>query len=197
MDDRFKTPMLSGALAGFDMDDTSVVVADAWTLDDGRDVVPQTDNKPATIENRRADRHPMEKTVWRMRFAGVTNLVPSDVQSAIGQVTSMIGALPDPLFFDGAPVSAINYKRAQGNGAYGCDFGSSNPAKSGGIDLRKNDHDVDLGQRCFQTIPFRVNNAYDQSPPAEVFKAGDKYYMGCKQAQANIDLSDSSTYNCH
>jgi hypothetical protein len=195
MEDRFHVPMLNGALAHFDMDDTVAVVADAWTLDDGRDVVPQVDNKPATIENT-GNRHPMEAEVERMKFCGVTSWIPQPLQNALQQVDSYIGALmPDPLFMGGVPISALNYQRAAGNNAYSSPLGSS-PSLNGGIDLRKNGHDIDIGQITFQTIPFRVTNAYADSPAVQVFNDGNKYYLGCKVAQATVDFSDSS-YNCH
>lgn len=195
MDDRFHVPMVTAALSKFDMDDTTAVVADAWTLDDGRDVVPQVDNKPATIENT-GNLHPMEAEVNRMKFAGSLNWVPQPLVTALQQVDSYIGALmPDPLFSDGVPISALNYQRAAGNNAYSSPLGSS-PSLNGGIDLRKNGHDIDIGQITFQTIPFRVTNAYADSPAVQVFNVGNKYYLGCKVAQADVEFSDSG-YNCH
>lgn len=186
-----------GQIDRFKMTDAMYLVADGWTLHDGRDVLPDPGQSGASLINGSGPKHPFASEVDQMSFLGLRNkLIPGSVQSALGMVQKMLGALgiplADPLFLNGSPLVSVNYKRASGP-AYtsNCSESANNPALQGKISLENDGRKVDIGQNCFHTIPYRVTFAYNNSPEVKVFKMSNRFYLGCKTTEA------PNTLSCH
>jgi hypothetical protein len=186
-----------GQIDRFKMTDTMYLVADGWTLHDGRDVVPDKNQTGASLIDGSGKKHPFASQVDAMSFLGLRDkLIPSQVQGWMGTVQSMLGAfgipLADPIFLNGSPVVSINYKRQAGpTYTTGCNADAKNQAIDGRFNLEKNNTTPDKGQFCFHTIPFRTTFAYDDSPLVKVFNKSGPYYLGCRMTEA------SSTLACH
>jgi hypothetical protein len=188
-----------GQINTWETSDTVALVADGWTLHDGRDAMVDASNSSPSRIDGSGPIHPMATEVDKMSFLGLKDkLIPASVQSGISTVEGLLGAtFPDPLFLfagpAGVPVASLNYRRSAAGGSYGCSDGAS-PAKHGEVDFSKTGRKMDSGsQNCFHTLPFYVTWSYADSPLVKIFNDSNQYYMGCK----STEVEDTASSGCH
>lgn len=190
------------ALRQFAMKDKIAIVADGWAVHDGRDVHTRGSGDYAADAEPVRKNSSFAKQVGRMKFMGLTNLIPQNIQNAMGSVDGLVGAvgLVNPLLGFGAeaPVVAVNYTndnptspRPFGNGNYTC--GGSGAPNHGMISLAKDGREIDMGVNCHHTLPYRVTRDYNASPLDKVFRKSGRFYMRCEQAEAITPVGGASS----
>lgn len=164
---------------GRDLNDMQVknrftLIANGWQLPDGAD---------ARVKPRRAGvhdgdtQHGLFLQVDRMKFLGVGSYMDQVGLDQLADVATFI--FPD---FLGPFVVSHNYWPGDAQGCskdkHGAYAGLNNLDNYPGLDDDK--------QRCFDTVPFRDTQAYDDSLYRSIFMARGENFMGCKNAQADM-----------
>jgi hypothetical protein len=153
------------------------LIANGWQLPDGGDAMMKS--KRAGMHDGGNTNHGLHEQVGRMTFLGVDNYLDQVGLDQLGGVFNLV--LPD---FLGPFVVSHNYRysetetRGCNKDRHGAFPGLNNLDEYPGLD--------DPGQRCFDTAPFRDTHAYEQSLYRDIFNARGEYFMGCKNAQADM-----------
>jgi hypothetical protein len=151
------------------------LIANGWHLSDGEDAVMRS-GRAGVHED--GSPHGLSLQVGRMKFLGVGNYLDRVGLDRLGSVARFL--MPD---FLGTFVVSHNY--VPGESARGCNktrhgapMGLNNLNTYPGLD--------DPAQRCFDTAPFRDTQEYDHSLYRKMFMARGAFFMGCKNAQADM-----------
>jgi hypothetical protein len=151
------------------------LIANGWHLSDGEDALMKS-GRAGVHED--GSPHGLSVQVGRMKFLGVGNYLDRVGLDRLAPVARFL--VPD---FLGTFVVSHNY--VPGESARGCNktrhgapMGLNNLATYPGLD--------DTAQRCFDTAPFRDTQEYDHSLYRKMFMARGGYFMGCKNAQADM-----------